>query len=53
MTLVYADAATAGLSLACLGFIIHRVRFPMKKYTMNAFSYIQLLLIVAALIGKH
>jgi hypothetical protein len=53
MTIVYADAAISGLSLACLGLVIHRMRMPLKKYTMNAFSYLQFLLIVSALIGKR
>lgn len=40
MTIVYADAAIAGLSLACLGLVIYKVRTPLEKYTMNAFSYL-------------
>ena len=52
MAIVYADAAICGLSLACLGLVIQRMRMPLKKYTMNAFSYLQFVLIVSALIGK-
>ena len=53
MTIVYADAAIAGLSLACLGLVIYKVRTPLEKYTMNAFSYLQFVLVVTALIGKR
>ena len=46
------DAFVLGLSLFTAAIVYYKVRVPFKKKTMNIFTYLMLVLVMFALVGK-